>query len=415
MKHIPLFLLVFMGSVTFVQADIFEYGRPTDSALREALLHDRQSGYMQTPGVDHQENEERISDVKALGVDMPIGPRGLRDLDKAHDMYLREQLQKDRDYKNAVALNHPLVLLEYASPVLADVVKHYRMSSYERLAIEQVRLSEINQASEGLKERLSRQSDRECLQRNESKGLVAAMRLCQNGAKPLAYLRSIDGGGSLEDGRRRIHIVRESLTRLGFEKARIDKIIDLTGDKMISNDRYEERLPKSTFERKAASARQVLVRKWREVFERFRETGRVGAESLEGLSLPGVPVTARVLADLDLLEAHERESFIFKFASGQAFFQTQRLYRQIAGYLDLCRMDPVLDESFRGIIEEKRDSLLGVLAAAQKDRAGDGMHKDLVAAVADTADMARARLHGEAGRVQAAVTPSLHRGIMLNF
>jgi hypothetical protein len=404
-------ILLSLGSILPVQADIFEHGRPKDSALRDILVDDRQAYYVQTPGIDHQENEESISNVKFLRADVPARSRGLRDMDKAFDLYLREQLQKDRDYKNLVSLNHPLLLLEYSSPVLADVVKHYRAMSYERLGIEQARLGEISRSTEGRTERLSRQSERECLQRNESRGLVAAMRLCQNSVKPLEMLTGMDGG-TLEDGRRNIHVVEQALSRLGFDKARIDKIVDLTGDKIIFNDRYEDRLPETTFERRTAYTRQTFIRQWRDVLEKFHKTGRASPAGLEDLSLPGAPVTARVLSDLDLLDEHEREIVIFKFASHQAFVQTERAYRQAAGYLDLCLADPVLIEEFRRIIEEKRDFLFQVLSAAKKDREGVEGYKELLSSVAQSADVARERLRP---RVDRSAEGSFSAELMLNF
>ena len=406
--------IILTGFIVPVQADIFEHGRSTDSALRDVLVNDRQAYYAQTPGMDHQENEERISDVKSLGVDVLASSRGLRDMDKAFDIYLREQLQKDRDYKSLVSLNHPLLLLEYSSPVLADVVKHYRMTSYARLGIEQDRFDAINRATEGASERLSRQSERECLQRNEARGLVAAMRICQDMVKPWGNLTGLDGV-SLEDGRRNIHVVRDALSRLGFGKARIDQIVDLTGDKIISNDRYEEHFPDMTFERRVVYARQVFIRQWRDVLEKFHATGRASPAGLEDLSLPGVPVTARVLADLGLLDGHELEISIFKFASWQAFFQTERIYRQAAGYLDLCLRDPVLPEEFRRIMGEKRDLLLEALATAQKDRDGLVAYKDLFAFVAGAADVARLRLQGRGDRTKGAASSSLKRELMFNF
>ena len=130
-----LLILVSLGSMPPVRADIFEHARPADSALREVLADDREAYYLQAPGMDHQENEERISHVSSLGADVAPRARGLHDMDKALDLFLREQLQKDRDYKNLVALNHPLLLLEYSSPVLADVVKpgDYRFGRYCRM------------------------------------------------------------------------------------------------------------------------------------------------------------------------------------------------------------------------------------------------------------------------------------------
>ena len=230
-------------------------------------------------------------------------------------------------------------------------------------------------------------------------------------ARPLENLTGVDGG-TLEDGRHRIHVVREALERLGFDRPRIDRIVEMTGEKIISDDGYEERLPESGFERKVSYARQALIRQWRDAIAKFRETGRTSPAGLEKLSLPGVPVTARLLADLGLLDAHERDTAVFKLASWQAFIQTGRMYRQAAGYLEICLGDPLLPEEFRRIIAERRDLLSGAWSAAQKDREGLGAYKDLLSSVAQSADMARERAHL---RVEKPSEGRLPAEFMLNF
>ena len=417
MRYVRALLLVIIiaGEAGLTRADIFEQVRSTDSALRDVLIQDRAAYYVQTPGVDHQANEERVSGVKTLGNEVPPRARGLRDMDMSFDAFLLEQLRKDRDYKGLIALNHPMLLLEYSSPVLADVVKHYRMTSYLRLGIEQSRLDAIDRTNEGPAERLVRQSQAECLQRNENRGLVAAMKICQNSVKPLEMLMGIDGAGSLEDGRRKIHVVGESLSRLGLDQARVDKIVELTGEKVLSNDRYEERLAESTFARKAVYIRQTLIRQWHDMLEKFHATGRVSSGDLQMVSSAGVPVTVRVLADLDLLEPQEREILVFKFASAQAFAQTQQIYRQAEEYLNVCLRDPALNVAFRGILAEKRDYLHEACVLAEKERAGAEAYKNLVSAVGQSADKARERLELRTGEGTRASSSSLNKELMLNF
>jgi hypothetical protein len=407
--------IVAAGGIPLARADIFEHVRPVDTALREALGRDRQAYYFQTPGVDHQQNMELISEVNILGADVLMRARGLRDMDKAFDTYLVEQLHKDRDYKSLVSLNHPLVLLEYASPVLADVVKHYRMTSYERLGIEQARLEGISRSIEGRSERLSNQSKWECLQRNENKGLVAAMRICQNSSKPWEMLMGIDAQVSLEDGRRKIHVVRESLVRLGFDKKHVDSIVDLTGEKVLSNDKCEERLPETTFEQKVISVRRVCLRQWHEILGKFHASARATPADLEKLSLPGVAVTVRVLADMDLLDEAERELIILKLASCQSFIQTEQIYRQAIGYLERSLTDPLLAEEFRNILREKRDFLAQSLERAHKDREEVDGYKALFASLADTVDVTRERLRRHMIPAIDAPSSSRNKYLMLNF
>ncbi len=378
-------------------ADIFEHQRPADTGLREVLAHDRGSFYMQTPAIDAAASERSISNVRALETDGLVRPQGLDDLDRSFDLFLREQLTRDRNYQTLAAGIRPsLLLLEYSSPAMADVIKHYRMSAYERLAIEQVRLLDARRAAGGEAWRLSSQSELECLQQHEARGLVEAMRLCQKSRQPFDSLVSVDGQTSLQDGRRRIHVLAQALARLGFEKSRIDRIIAIAGDRIIADGGVTEVLPQVTFEGKVSLERQAVLRQWREAWRKFLQTGRVGIAVLEELSLPGVPVTARTFADLVMLDDDQRDAFFLKLASARALWQVRQKYQEAAGYLGTCARDPALNDAFRSILLEKRD----VLERAADGRGQDGpiAYKELLAAAAEAADASRMRRqrHGPA-------------------
>ncbi len=404
------FLLLMLVPVN-VFADVFQPARPADTRLRQALAEDRAAFYEKTPGFDRAAASESISDIKSLGVDSLARPQGLRDMDKAFDVFLLEELSKDREYKGLVAPGHPLLLLEYASPVLADVVKHYRVSAYERLAIEQARLSEIERATESARDRLSRQSERACLERNESRGLVAAMRLCQKASKSFDALVSVDGQDTLADGRRRIHVLAQALARLGLDKAHIDNLVDIAGDQVFSDDGQEEQLPAFTFEEKIDGAREKLAGAWRAALDKFHAMGNVTAVKLEELSLPGVPVTQRTLAELDLMDPAESGSALLKLASALAFVNVRQQYRDAAGYIDLCARDPVLPEEFRRILLIKGEYLSRVARDAGENDGGLAGYKTLLASLADAADVARQRL----SRSREPVPASDIRELMLNF
>ena len=405
------FWMIFFIAAGQARADIFEHARASDTALRDVVREDRASYYYQSPGLAGSNDEEAVSDVKMLAVDRLARPLGLRDMDKAFDAYLLEQLSKDREYRGLVASSHPLLLLEYASPVLADVVKHYRMSTYERLAIEQARLGEIDRSTEGRSDRLSRQSERECLIKNEGKGLVAAMRLCQKAKQPFDALLSVDGSQSLEDGRRRIHVVSQALERLGFEKSRIQKIVDIAGDRVLSDDGYEDHFPTATFTQKVDAERQALGRAWNDALEKFHGSGKVSAVKLEDLSMAGIPVTLRTLADLDLLDSQEQKAIILKAAFSKALVDTEQTYRDVAGYLDLCVSDPVLPVEFRNILLEKRDFLWQTIQQEKYAAQGPEEYKGLLSSLAGSADVARERLRS--GQGEAPLTNA--RSLMLNF
>jgi hypothetical protein len=410
-KYAACALLLVISVPMRAGADIFEQGDPADAVLRKALAEDREAFYVSTPGLELKPVQERVSSLKSLASDGPGRPRGLRDMDKAFDLFLVEQLKKDRAYKGLVAPAHPLLLLEYSSPVMADIVKHYRMSAYERLAIEEGRLAQIEGATQGRGERLSRLSELGCLKANESRGLVEAMRLCQKSSRSFDALSDVAGGVSLSDGRRSIHVITQALQRLGLDKARIDRIVAMTGEKIISADAQEDRLPETTFEGKVIHERDVFLGQWRQALKLLRSSDRLSVAKLEGLSLPGVAVTQAVVEDILLLEPAARELLILKLSSMQAFFAAQRSYWNAAKLLSVCAGDPGLPEEFRRIVQEKKDSLEQHVPGEDKGRDILTAYKEALAVSSRAADMARARL--EQRSKDDGISPE--KGLLLNF
>ncbi len=396
-------------------ADIFERIRPSDTVLREVLSEDRADFYFQTSGLDRHEQAQHLSDVKGLDLDGMTRPNALRDMDAAFDKYLIKELRQDKDYRGYVSLRHPLLLLEYSSPVMADILKHYTAKVYARIAIEASRLSEVERAAEGRVERLSRQSERECLRSNQALGLVEAMRVCQKAPRPFDALTGVGGAVSLSDGRRRIHILVQALERLGLDKKHIDRVVEIAGDQVISDDSYQDILPAATFNQKFDSAFEVQARRWRDALEKFQSSGRTTVAALEELSWPGVPVTARTLAGLDLLDGASRQIALLKLADAGALAAVEGLYRQAGEYLGYCLLDPALSQEFKAIVLEKKQGVENILAAAKSGRQDAGAYKELLAALAEHADIARKDLAARTadGAEQAGVTEV--KEMLLNF
>ncbi|MBF0331016.1 MAG: hypothetical protein HQL17_03705 [Candidatus Omnitrophica bacterium] len=408
-------MVVLAGIPAPLSADIFEHVRPVDMALRSAMKDDRSQLYLFTPDLMFEPNEKNISALKKLGVDDLMRQKALHDTETAFELYLRQEFLASRVAGNSLPLRHPLVLLEYSSPVMADVIKHYRMTAYERLAMEQARWADIRRSTESRADRLSRQSERECLERHADKGLVEAMRLCMVSAGPMDDLVSVNGAVSLNDGRRRIHVIEQALARLGFEKGRIRDIVGLTGDKVVHDKGYEDVFPRRTFEGLVQDQRQELSRKWRELLLKYRDTHRMTVAQAEDLSLPGVPVTAHTMDDLDLLDDAQARETVLKLAFIQAMAIVSGEYRQALAYLQLCMNDPALNEEFRRIIVDRKDQLQEALKGYATPVSMAGSYKDQLAALAQAADRRRAGLD-RSMRVSASAGGAFSAGsLLLNY
>ncbi|MEI8012783.1 MAG: hypothetical protein WCI27_09965, partial [Candidatus Omnitrophota bacterium] len=268
--------------------------------------------------------------------------------------------------------------------------------------------------AEGVSDRLSRQSEKECLKVNQGLGLVEAMRVCQKSVQPFDAITGA-GGISLADGRRRIHVLAQALERLGLDKKRIQQVIEITGDQVLSDDSYEEVFPARTFIQKFDQCAQDKLHRWRDALEKFRSSGRGTAAALEELSWPGVPVTSGVLAGLDLLEDAPQGIAILKLADAGAFAEVDALYRQANEYLGYCLLDPVLSSAFRRIIHDKKEALERARMAARSVRTDALIYKELIASLAEQSDTARAAMARRTATATGIKISAEAKEMMLNF
>ncbi len=418
MKWIRVSRMIFVVMILSVKplgADIFEHIRPADALLREALGDDRSRYYVATPGVFYEPDAQAVSPLKKLSVDGLVRKKALYDSQTSLDMYLKEEFAARRVAGSDLPVQHPLVLLEYSSPVMADVMKHYRMSAYERLAMEQVRLSQIERSTETSRDRLSRQSERACLERNADKGLVAAMHVCMRATDPFDDLAGVDGRHSLQDGRRRIHVLAQAIERLGLDKKRVEAIVGMAGDKVIADGGYEDVLPVKMFDELIQEQRQKVTKLWHQALDKYRRTGRVGAATLEGLSLPGAPVTLHTVADMALFDNALAATSILKLAFIQASWAVSDQYGQAAGYVEISMRDPVLYEEFRRILAEKRGFLKDVARDSPHGIRAVESYKELLMALARSADNVRGQMRDASIKTGLSDALFTHEALMLNF
>ena len=375
-----------------ILADIFVPSTPDNSALKDTLANDRSGYYYHSPGVDAARAGKKVSDVKSFPSGALTRDRGLYDFDTSFD----EAFSKEGSFDRYKAVRNNLLLLSYASPALADVIKHYRVMTSQRIALEQRRLADIEQAANDPLDRLRMASERECLKERQGEGLVKAMERCKQSAEPFDGLRLLNGAGALSDGRRNIHVVRDAVALLGLsEKASAEKTAVLSGDVVISDNTYTEVLAKETFEGRAEHYRKQYARKWEDVIRSFQGDNKKGSllpVTLAELSLPGVPVTEMIARALGVLDAPSRAGAAAKLSAYLARAETQRDYEEAMLYIDHAQRLPQLPQEFRQILRARYEFLNNVLARFKGDINVSEGYRSMLANLLTDADTARSVL-----------------------
>ena len=407
-------LMIFCLLPCSVWPDIFVQEPAANTALVEDVSNDRKGYYYHSLGVSLRPVDKKVSDLAALTSGVLTRDQSLEDVDGSFQKEFDESFSKESSFDRYRAASNKLLLLEYSSPALADVIKHYRVMTAQRVGLEQQRLAEIERRVQGPLDRLRSVSERECLHEKQGMGLVKAMEECKKSSQPFDALPLLNGQGSLSDGRRNIHVVRDALALLEFsEKDLVDKVPALCGDVIISDDDYREILAKETFAGRIEYYYQKSIRKWKEVLDQYARGTEI-SQHMSEISLPGVPVTDVIVKGLLVLNGAAQTGQIAKLSAYWARVQTHKEYGDALLYLDHARRLPNLSVEFRNILSARGDYLKEVMRRAGNREYEIDAYRAMLAGLLNDADIARAGLLADnaSQRKEDAVSPE---SIMVSF
>ncbi len=401
-------------------ADIFVNGPANNTALKEFVDDDRAGYYVHSPGLDQRPVGKSVSGRDSFSSGTLARDKDLYDLQGSFQKEFDASFSDPGTFDKYRSSRNSLLLLEYSSPSLADVIKHYRVMSLQRLALEQQRLADIEKASETSLDRLRMVSERECLREKQGMGLVKAMEECKRSSQPFDAITQLNGQGSLADGRRNIHVVRDAVAMLGLaEKTAGEKTAALSGDVIITDSDYTEVLAKDTFESRLEYYRQKYAKFWQDALEGTASASSVRSgfgsvvQILPEISLPGVPVTEMFLKSLTLLEDPSRSLAVAKLSAYRAKAQTRQEYSDALVYLENAWRLPQMPAEFRAILQARMDFLKAVIARSGADSVDSDGYQAMLAGILQDADAARAALLNNQQRV--ADNTFAKRQLMLSF
>ena len=393
-----LFISIFLFYAN-ARADIFDKNKSNQDQLTASVNNDKSSYYYQGQGLDYNlpVNTNTLQ-VGGRG-NFKFGCSGY-DFNTSFLQQFNAEALKGTVIAQAqqVMAAAPLLLLDYASPSLADVIKHFQNLVNGRLSLDVARCQEIETAVDDKFDKLRKASEKECLEQNKGMGLSAAMDYCKKQPDPFGYLKDINGITLSAGGR--VNAVEEMLKRLHVPTDEAKKFLAVTGDTTISKDGYQENGRLLPYETMVQQNKDVNMTSFVELLNEYRTNNSVSDSELQPFSRPGVQINRNFLTNLLLLDKNQRIMVISKLSSHWAYLDANETYRKVVDYYNAGISDPNTGSLMKDILKEKRDKAEYELSKARDHYQELTVLKEIIASVNNDADISRAQLINEADGTQ---------------
>ncbi len=370
-------------------ADIFErYSDP--SMLRQEALRVDRSGYDATlvaggyigipegdalpPASRRNWSAKSVSDI---------------DPEEVFDKDLRRMIERDRKNTasfSSVLSNNSLLLMSYASPAMADILKHYRASLFSRMNIEYERSAQKDNLSSGTLELFYRASLDACLYQERARGFLGGLEVCRK-EPPLGHIK--DPTGQFVTTHRPWAIVMDTLTRVGLSNRAARLAVAITGDVVIDPQGINETAPTRTFfiETEARAKEQMID--WIKILKNFSGTKRVSDVELDMLSWPGFSITRNTINDLLTLKETQRVLLLSRMVQISASGDVKNDIQNAIAALDKGIGRVVANVALKGILRARKVALEGVLADVKDKNVDFRASEELFETLLLDADTAR--------------------------
>lgn len=231
--------------------------------------------------------------------------------------------------KNAVAAS-PMLLLEYASPTLADLVKHFSTSSNMRLGMLYAQCEDIEKSVGDEMDKLRKKSEKECVSAQQNTDLDAAMQQCKSQSDPFAYLKDSKGEYLLKGGQ--INVLEDILKKTQMNPDAEKELLKRSPNKVISSANIKNTGAEESIDTVFYNARDGYVTSLHDTFNQYVANPKsVTQDQLDEISMPGVPVTTNTLDSLAMLDKYDRQLKFSQMATSLSYYKTITKYR---GYID---------------------------------------------------------------------------------
>ena len=381
MKKI-IFTLVLISVLKGISyADIFSKDDTTSPYTIDSAISEDRSGFYYRGGLDYHPNVP--PDEPGVGYSIISGSKGCSgfDLASSFNSVLSEQIMADylKNISSSAMAAAPMLLLEYVSPTLADIVKHFNAMTNMRLGLRYAQCEDIEKAAGEYMDKLRKKSEDECVKEKQSQGIDidSALKACKEGKDPFAFLKNAEGIPLAQGGK--IDILADIFKKINIPDDRKDFVKSVVGETTITSSQIENNKGEKSIYKVNDEFRTDTSGKLFSLTEEYLNSKTVSDDSLKELSLPNNPVTEEQIRDITLMPKAKQYIAVSKISSDIAYFKTIAQYRQAMDDLLEAMRAPGLDDVQRGVLQRDYDYLKEKLERFKEERQ---IYKDYNEAVA---------------------------------
>ncbi len=381
MKKI-IFTLVLISVLKGISyADIFSKDDTTSPYTIDSAISEDRSGFYYRGGLDYHPNVP--PDEPGVGYSIISGSKGCSgfDLASSFNSVLSEQIMADylKNISSSAMAAAPMLLLEYVSPTLADIVKHFNAMTNMRLGLRYAQCEDIEKAAGEYMDKLRKKSEDECVKEKQSQGIDidSALKACKEGKDPFAFLKNAEGIPLAQGGK--IDILADIFKKINIPDDRKDFVKSVVGETTITSSQIENNKGEKSIYKVNDEFRTDTSGKLFSLTEEYLNSKTVSDDSIKELSLPNNPVTEEQIRDITLMPKAKQYIAVSKISSDIAYFKTIAQYRQAMDDLLEAMRAPGLDDVQRGVLQRDYDYLKEKLERFKEERQ---IYKDYNEAVA---------------------------------
>jgi hypothetical protein len=365
-----LILLIFILALTHISyADIFTRDNTTPYTIDSAISEDR-SGFYYRGGVDYR--PQVPVEEPSVGYSILSGSKGCSgfDLASSFNSTFSEQILADylKGISSSAIAAAPMLLLEYASPTLADIVKHFNTMTNMRLGLRYAQCEDIEKAAGEYMDKLRKKSESECVKDKVAQGLDidSALKTCKEGKDPFAFLKNAEGIPLAQGGK--IDVLSDIFKKINIPNDRKDFVKSVVGETTITSSQIENNKGEKSIYKVNDDFRSETSDKFFAIVSEYMNSKTVSTDSLKDLSLYNNPVTEEQIRDIALMPKAKQYIAVSKLSSDIAYFKTISQCRQAMDDLLEAMRAPGLDDVQRGVLEKDYNYLKEKLERFKEER-----------------------------------------------
>ena len=369
MRRLVIFISLFLALRNNCYADIFSQDNSSAYTIDSAISEDK-SGFYYRGGVDYR--PQVFPDEPSVGYSIVSASQGCSGFDFATSFNNLFQAQILEDYLKNLSTQAmaaaPMLLLEYVSPTLADIVKHFNAMTNMRLGLRYAQCEDIEKAAGQYMDKLRKRSESECVKDKQAQGadIDSALAACKEHNDPFAFLKDTNGIPLLQGGK--IDVLSDVFKMINIPDGRKEFAKSVIGETTITSKQIESNKGAKSINSVNEDARTDSMNKLVSAVDGYISSKSISDSALTDLSLANNPVTEEQIKDIASMPKAKQYIAMSKVSSDIAYFKTVSKCTQAMDDLLEAMRAPGLDDVKRGVLERDYNYLKEKLERFQGER-----------------------------------------------